>query len=210
MRARLPGVTGVAVLGLLVLGGCGGASEPLTTQEYADALVEAEVELKERGGEFAVEWTADLNEAIRDTQDLLESPEWSDDERKQAGESAEELVGVMLELFEGPPQYLQPYMDRVAGLTPPSHLAEPHNTLVEALKEILAPSEEAKKTLENLDTDIESHEELAAFLLELNLTETFAGSGPADSPADSFNEACYYLRDTLEAELGKNVDICGG
>ena len=205
MRARLGGVITLPALALLVLGSCGGSSDPLTTQEYSDRLVQAQAELEEKAAELQDENVKDFSEVIGANQEarrLLATAEWSDDDLERASDIAKTLLEAGTRINERSVRLLRPYGGEISGLVAPSHLADLHDTMVEALEDVVTANEAARRTLEDLDTDIENHEELRALLRQLGTTISL------DDVVQAFNEACHDLKDMLEAELGKGVAIC--
>ena len=188
-----------------MLGACGGGSEPLTTEEYADALVEAQAELEKRSAELQEESVADLSDTIGANQEarrLPASSEWSEDDLERASEIATTLLDAGSRIVERSVSLLRPFSEDISGLRPPGHLARPHDAMVEALERILTESEQARSTLEDLDPDIENHEELRTLLERLGTA--FA----RDETSQAFNEACFDVKDQLEAELGRDLAIC--
>lgn len=207
MGVRPGGVIALPVLALLVLGACGGSSDPLTTQEYADAMVETTAELQTVADTLQQEWTedlADLIEAGLDAEDLLESAEWSDDDRERAGKLAERLAEAMSALIDSSSSLLRDYTERISRLSPPNHLTGLHGTMVEALERVLALNDEMKRDIEDLRAKIDSPQELETLMRRLDFG-ALAGESPE---ADSFNNACEALKEQLEAELGETVEIC--
>ena len=205
MGVRPGGIIVLPVLALLVLGACGGSSDRLTAQEYADRLVQAQRELEEKAAEVQDETARDFGEVIGANQEarrLLATPEWSDDDMERASEIAKGLLEAGTRINERAVRLLRPYGEEISSLRPPSHLANLHDTMVEAFDDILTSSDKTGRRLEDLDTDIENHEELRAFLRTVGLAMS-----PDDS-VQTFGEACQDLRDNLETELGKNVAIC--
>ena len=109
MRARALSVVGVAVLGLLVLGACGGGSEPLTTQEYADELVRINEQFQEEGEALGEELFGEDEEVIEEILESLfsllasaDSPEDMEDAGWEAvSEIAETLTRVFADIMDG-------------------------------------------------------------------------------------------------------------
>ena len=197
----------IAVLVLTFLGACGGEEErALTARQYADAMEDAHAALQEDSGNLEADLERAFEDSFEDMGDWLASlgeDSWSDEDAELASEFAETLVRAFTDVFEGMFGVLGDYGDEISSLRPPAHLAELHNTLTEGIEEFVREGRELVEDLKDIDTDIDSEEELGDFWASLG------SIGDSDlGPGEQVEEACRELRAKLEAELGTNVNIC--
>lgn len=215
MRARALSVVGVAVLGLLVLGACGGGSEPLTTQEYADELVRINEQLQEEGEALGEELFGEDEEVVEDLiEDLFnlfasaDSPEDLGDEGWEAvSEIAEALTKVFADIMDGGAGLLEGYRDELSSLDPPTHLADLHAKMVDSMGEGIEAYREYRKYFEDFDTDITSEEDLERLMGSLE-GEGLSLDTDLDAAFEVFEAACQELKSRIEAELGSPYSVC--
>ena len=213
--ARALGVVGVAVLGLLALGACGGGSEPLTTQEYADELVRINEQFQEAGEALGEELFGEGEEVVEDLiEDLFnlfasaDSPEDVGDEGWEAvSEIAETLTKVFADIMDGAAGLLEGYRDELSSLDPPNHLADLHTKLVDSLDDATEAYGEYSKYFEDFDTDIGSEEDLQRFMGSLEGEGIPLDTDP-EAADEAFEAACRELKSRIEAELGRPYSIC--
>ncbi len=215
MRARALSVVGLAVLGLLVLGACGGGSEPLTTQEYADELVRLNEQFQEEGEALGEELFGEDEEVIEEILESLfsllasaDSPEDMANEGWEAvSELAETLVDVFADIMDGAARLLDGYRDELAGLDPPNHLADLHTTMVDSMDDAIEAYREYRKYFEDFDTDITSEEDLERLMSSLEGEEIPLDTDP-NAAVEAFEAACLELQSKIEAELGSRYSVC--
>ena len=195
MGVRPGGIVALPVVALLVLGACGGSSEPLTTQEYAVRLEQAHADLQEQLLEN-VEAYEDFPEHIEERLDALGSPLSAED-----AEAMKELVDTVLQtqvnILEATFIAFEDYHREVAGLRPPKHLSDLHNARTARLQQLLKVGDrivaEMQKRAEGTEKEEDNNEAL--------VDEVQSASSHAD-------EACQELRAALEEELGRDVASC--
>ena len=172
----------------------------------ADAMEDAHATLQEDSGNLEADLERAFEDSLEDMGDRLASlaeDSWSDEDAELASEFAETLVRAFTDVFEGMFGVLGDYGDEISSLRPPAHLAELHNTLTEGIEEFVREGRELVEDLKDIDTDIDSEEELGDFWASLG------SIGDSDlGPGEQVEEACRELRAKLEAELGTNVNIC--
>ena len=215
MRAKALSVAGVAVLGLLVLGACGGGSEPLTTQEYADELVRINEQFQEEGEALGEELFGEdeevIEEILEDLFSLLasaDSPEDMEDAGWEAvSEIAETLTRVFADIMDGAAGLMEGYRDELSSLDPPTHLADLHTTMVDSMDDAIEAYREYRKYFEDFDTDISSEEDLVRLMGSLE-GEGISLEADPDAAVETFDAACRELKSRIEAELGSPYAIC--
>ena len=215
MRATALSVVGVAVLGLLALGACGGGSEPLTTQEYADELVRINEQFQEEGEALGEELFGEdeevIEEILEDLFSLLasaDSPEDMEDEGWEAvSEIAENLTRVFADIMDGAAGLMEGYRDELSSLDPPTHLADLHTTMVDSMDGAIEAYREYRKYFEDFDTDISSEEDLVRLMSSLEGEGISLDTDP-DAAVETFDAACRELKSRIEAELGSPYSIC--
>ena len=194
---------------LVFLAACGGGEERvLTTQEYAEAMEDAQATLQEEGEKLGDE---DLEEALEEwfeeMGDRLASPgsedSWSGEDAELASELAETLVRAFADSLEGALELLKDYSDEVSSLRPPPHLAELHGTMTAGIEDFVREAREVVEDLKDIETDIDTQANLVDFWTSFGSTvDTDLDSG------EQVDEACQELRARLEAELNISVAIC--
>ena len=192
-------------------------SEALTTQGYAEALEEAissrDDELEKAAEEFlgGTLFSIDVLERVGS----LEAAEsWSEEDAAFASEFAETLVRATADFFGFALEFARDALDEVSGLEPPEHLAGLHEDFTRAYGETVRFTPELVDFIKDADTRIRNREDLAEFYTFINA----AGAGSLDPDleakgeelAEQADQACHALKDQLEAELERSVDIsCG-
>lgn len=196
-----------------------GSDAALTTQEYAAALESAFAYTDEAGDdeiEAAFESffaDAQFPENAAERISALEGNEsWSEEDVIFATSYAESMLRqtailyeVILTVFEHP-------LAEISSLEPPEHLSQLHEDFVSDLTELNAFLREQVEAVTAVSTNIGSRANLADFTAALNSLE----SGPSDPDlqqqgqalAEQVESVCLELKDQLEAELEREVDLC--
>lgn len=207
MRTRLPGIIAAAVLGLVALGACGGGSEPLTTEEYAEGFEKAHADAQKDAERIGEDLRKGLENSLEDTQEverILSSDEaWSEEDIEVMGQFAEDILRFFKETMEHLFGFLGDYRDAVADLRPPEPLADLHDAFIAGIDEVLELRDQFASEVDDIDTDIESQEDYIDFLGLLGGIDAFTFE-----PGSDFDEACFVIRNRLEEELGRDVAIC--
>jgi hypothetical protein len=210
MGIRPGGIIALLVLVLLVLGACGGGSEPLTTQEYADELVRINEQFQEKG-----EALGEDDEAIEGLMEDLftlfasaDSPEDLGDTGWEAvSEIAEALTKVFADLMDRVAGLLEGYRDELSDLDPPTHLADLHTRMVAFLDDAIEGYREYHKYFKDFDTDITSEEHLERFMNSIEGEGISPDTDPV-AAVDAFEATCRDLAWRIEAELGSPYSVC--
>ena len=186
----------------------------LTTQGYAEALEEAissrDDELEKAAEEFlgGTLFSIDVLERVGS----LEAAEsWSEEDAAFASEFAETLVRATADFFGFALEFARDALDEVSGLEPPEHLAGLHEDFTRAYEETVRFTPELVDFLKDADTRIRNREDLAEFYTFINA----AGASSLDPDleakgeelAEQADQACQALKDQLEAELERDIDI---
>ena len=205
----------MAFLGLLVLGACGGSSEPLTTQEYADDLVRINEQFQEKGEALGEDLLGEDEEAIEGLMEDLftlfasaDSPEDLGDEGWEAvSEIAEALTKVFADLMDRVAGLLEGYRDELSSLDPPTHLADLHTRMVDSMDDAIEAYREYHKYFKDFDTDITSEENLERFMNSLEGEGISTDTDPV-AAVEAFEATCRELASRIEAELGSPYSVC--
>ncbi len=106
---------------------------------------------------------------------------WSDEDAELASEFAEALVRAFADGFDGMLGALGDYGDELSGLRPPAHLAELHDTMTAGIRALVREGRELVEDLKDIDTDIDSEEELGDFWASLGSIARTDARAPATS-----------------------------
>ena len=199
------------ILALLVLGACGGDAAPLTTQEYADALVEAQAEAVQQAERLNEEHLEAFGDLIADHEEELAAIEgpieagqsWSEGTPEAVSEFARLLWEVQADVFSGFIQVLEDYRDAISQLKPPDHLSDLHETMTAAITDGIGVLRSAAEEMEGIETSMSTAVDFVEFSRRLNSSlSDLEGLG-----GDEFQIACGEMQARLETELGGNVEF---
>ncbi len=197
-------------------------SEALTTQGYAGALEEAFWERDDELEKATVDLLlggAPFTSAEYERVESLEAAEsWSEEDAAFASEFAETLLRAITDFIDFASEVARDTVDELSGLEPPEHLADLHEDFTSAYGENLRFAPELVDFLKDADTRIRDREDLADFYTVINAAEPGQldpGLGAkaeelaakAERLAAQAGEACQALKDQLEAELERDIDI---
>ena len=188
-------------------------AEP-TTQEYVEALEEIISDFDDKiddAGEDLWKSTFSSREELERLGSLETAEFWSEEDAEVARELAETLVRAMTDFSGYSLEIAGDTLDEMSGLKPPEHLSDLHEDFIRAYGEIVRFTPEWGRLLDEIDTDIRNQEDFADFYALI-----ISGSGSLDPDLEAkaeeleeqTEEACQKLQDQLEAELGRDVDIC--
>ena len=212
MRAGQGTALAVPFVALLFLVGCGGGqSGPLTTQEYADALVETQAEAVQQAEKLNEEHLEAFGDLIADHEEELAAIEgpveagrsWSEDTAEAVSEFARLLWEVQADVFSGFIQVLEDYHDAISQLKPPDHLSDLHETMTAAITDGIGVLRSAAEEMEGIETSMSTAVDFVEFSRGLNSSlSDLEGLG-----GDEFQIACGEMQARLETELGGNVEF---
>ena len=189
----------------------------LTTEEYAQAVEETlargDDKVEAASSDFFLNGVFSQDEGER-IYSLETSESWSDDDAEFASWYAETLLQAVTGLYDLVASSANETLDEVSRLRPPEHLSDLHSNFIATAREVIQFIQAQLETVKSADTEIKNREELADFGDVVNSLE----SGPLDPAAQQRAEeltargdaACLALKEQLEAELERQVSICGG
>ena len=192
-----------------------GGSE-ITTEEYGRALEEIAAR---NDDETDTAWEAASAEfyfwqplSVDEEQRMywLETSEsWSDEDVAFAGEIAEIMLQAATGYYDAFVRISDEYFDEMSSLKPPEHLTALHDSFIATGREAIQFFQTQLDAVRGVDAEVKSGEELAEFLALVNLE-----SGQPDlellwEQTAQNDAACLALKEQLEAELEREVSICG-
>ena len=183
--------------------------EELTVEEYAAAMEEitaAREEEIEGAAEGIMSGSLLSRETVERVTALETNESWSREDAEFASEFAETMLEATTGLYGALLEIIGDSIDEVSGLEPPEHLSDLHDDFIATSREILQLTQDFVDTARDTDTNIGNRDELADFMEAVNSVE----SGPSDPELQERAEgACLELEGRLEAELDRDVSICG-
>ena len=187
----------------------------LTTREYAEALEEFFWD-RDDGVEDAYErffvrnrFSAEESERISS----LETAEsWSEEDAEFASKYAETALRASVGLFDVVLGF-QIVPEEFTSLRPPEHLSDLHDNFIATLGDFTRLSQQQLgqrlDEVKEANTDIRNREDLAEFSTLVNSLEAGGWLDPgAQELFEQAEEGCLALKDQLEAELERDVNIC--
>ncbi len=204
MGARLGGAFALLALALFVLGACGGGEgRVLTTQEYADALVEMVGRLAEEAAADP-EDGVDRAERLAANIEAIYTTDFESLSAKEAERLLQDLMDSIVERYRGVLELvasvLTGYRDGLMSIRPPEHLQSKHDALNEKLADYAEELRRAAAELEEIARRMVESRDVSLFG---EFYETFAAALDAAS-----EPACLDLQETLEEETGNIMSIC--
>ncbi len=165
MKFSLYSISAACLLAIAVLAaGCGSDSDTLTLDEYF--------------AEFAA-IDDDVDAQFEEVFEALFPEDVEDEESLENFFMDDANLPLMLEVTTAFPRLAAESLDRVGELDPPSEVADAHDDMVDALKEMLAAFEEGIDALSEAET-----------LAEFSELESELGSTLIDPAQERFDEAC--------------------
>ena len=141
---------------------------------------------------------------------LLETGEsWSEEDVAFAGQIAETMLQTATGYYDAYVSITDEYFDKMSSLAPPEHLTALHDSFIATGREAIQFWQTQLKAVRGADAEVKNGEELAEFLALVNLE-----SGEPDpellwEKTAQNSAACLALKEQLEAELEREVSICG-
>ena len=190
----------------------------LTTQGYVEALQEAISSNEDAIEDAAVKLLEDplLSGDVLERLGSLETAEsWSEEDAAFASEFAETFLRALTDFYGYTLEAARDTLEELSDLTPPEHLSDLHEDFTRAYGEVVRFTPELLASFfQDVDTRIRTREDLADFYAFIDA----ADSGLLDPDiqakgedlAEQADGACQELQYQLEAELERDVDICGG
>ena len=216
---RSPAILLVSALLAATLAACGGAE--LTTQEYAEAMEtissSADDELEATFDDFSEGDFLTLTDAELERVKSLENAEsWSEEDAEVVTKFAESLVRATADFVEDVIELSEDSLDEMSALRPPEYLADLHREFVDASKEAIGLMPAQVELIRDIDTDIRNREDFDEFFAYFSSIEFDPGSGSPDPDleakaqevAEQVEQACQALKDQLEEELEREVELC--
>lgn len=183
--------------------------EELTVEEYAEAMEEiiaTREEEIEGAAEGILSGSLFSDEAVERLTVLQTEESWSQEDVEFASDIAETMLQATTGLYDAFLGIIKDSIDEASSLEPPKHLSGLHGDLIATSREILQLTQDFVDTVRDADTNIGNRTELAGFMDVVNSLE----SGPSDPGLQERAEgACLELEGRLEAELERDVSICG-
>ena len=183
--------------------------EALTVEEYAAAMEEITAALEEQGesaAEGILSGSLFSGETVERLFALETDESWSLEDVEFASDFAETMLSAITGLYSALFGIVGDSIDEVSNLEPPEHLSDLHGDFVATRREILQLTQDFVDTVQVADTNIGNRDQLADFMDMVNSFE----SGPDDPNLQERAEgACLELEGQLEAELERDVSICG-
>ncbi|MCY4623888.1 MAG: hypothetical protein OXC99_02655 [Chloroflexi bacterium] len=188
----------------------------LTAEEYVEAMEEISTlgddetdAAWEAAGGRSYFWQPLTGDEEQRMYSLETSESWSEEDVAFAGEIAVTMLQRATGYYDAYVSITDEYFDKVSSLAPPEHLTALHDSFIATGREAVQFWQTQVDAVRGANAEVNSGEELAEFLALVNLQ-----SGQPDpellwEKTAQNSAACLALKEQLEAELERDVSICG-